>query len=69
MSVLIMDDVLHKLHCLNYEADYCLPKDITPFHKLYFAVPAAHSGCVLGAAVRLRARPGLIGTNAASKQQ
>lgn len=46
MSVLLMDDVLHKLHCLDYESQYCAPKDIVPFHALYFATPASHSGLV-----------------------
>lgn len=44
ISVLIMDDVLHKLHCLNYEREYCEMKDVQPFHRVYFALPSPHSG-------------------------
>lgn len=39
-----MDDVLHKLHCLNYEREYCEMKDVQPFHRVYFALPSPHSG-------------------------
>lgn len=44
VSVLLMDDVLHKLHCLNYEREYCEMKDVQPFHRVYFALPSPHSG-------------------------
>ena len=34
-----MEDCLHRLRLLNYEAAYCAPRDLPPFHKYQFAVP------------------------------
>lgn len=42
-AVLLMDDVSQKLKLLNYEADFCLAKDIPPFSRIHFAVPTQNS--------------------------
>ncbi len=42
-AILLMDDVSQKLKLLNYEADFCLAKDIPPFSRIHFAVPSANS--------------------------
>ena len=45
-TVLLMEDVSHKLQCLNYEVEFKELTDSTLFHQLYFALPAAHTGYV-----------------------
>jgi hypothetical protein len=37
LAPFIMEDALQRLRILNYEAAYCAPKDIAPFHKFQFA--------------------------------
>jgi hypothetical protein len=32
-----------KLKLLDYEEKFCGPKDITPFARTYFAIPAANA--------------------------
>ena len=32
---------MHRLRLLNYEAAYCAPRDLPPFHKFQFAFPSA----------------------------
>jgi hypothetical protein len=40
ISPLIMEEVMHKLHILDYVAGFCHAKDIQPFSRVYFAIPA-----------------------------
>jgi hypothetical protein len=35
-----MEEVMHKLHILDYVAGFCHAKDIQPFSRVYFAIPA-----------------------------
>jgi hypothetical protein len=42
-AVLLMDDVSQKLKLLNYEADFCIAKDIPQFSRIHFAVPSVNS--------------------------
>ena len=37
---IMMENLSHKLRLLNYEAEFCSPKDITPFSRVYFALPS-----------------------------
>lgn len=45
-SILMADDLSEKLKLLDYEEKFCNPKDITPFSRTYFSIPAANAGCV-----------------------
>jgi hypothetical protein len=38
-SAVIMEDVAAKLALLDYETEFCAPKDITPFSRVHFAIP------------------------------
>jgi hypothetical protein len=42
-AILLMDEVSQKLKLLNYEADFCLAKDIPPFSRIHFAISSVNS--------------------------
>lgn len=37
VSPFLMEEVLYRLHLLNYTQGYCAPKDLPPFHRYQFA--------------------------------
>jgi hypothetical protein len=43
VSLLLADELSEKLRLLDFEANFCLVKDIVPFPRTYFALPAANS--------------------------
>ena len=47
VSLLLSDDVMDKLRLLDFEGKFCTPKDITPFPRTYFALPAGNSRCAV----------------------
>lgn len=44
VSVLLAEDVHHKLTCLNVAEEFCAVKDLPAFNRLYFATPASGHG-------------------------
>lgn len=44
LSILFADDLSEKLKLLDYEEKFCSPKDIVPFSRTYFSVPASNTG-------------------------
>ncbi len=42
-SILLADDLSDKLKLLDYEEKFCNVKDVTPFPRTYFSIPAANS--------------------------
>lgn len=49
LGPVLMADALDRLRALRYEAQYCAPKDLAPFHSLQFAVPSANPSSQLSA--------------------
>ena len=49
-SIPMCEDAMHLLHVLDYESNFCFPRDTPPFHRYYFALPpppGIGSGCVI----------------------
>ena len=45
--VLIMDDIIEKLHLLDYLKTFCVPKKFKPLSRTYFAIKADNENKVL----------------------
>jgi hypothetical protein len=45
VSLLLSDEVMEKLRLLDFEAKFCAAKDVVPFPRTYFALPAGNSRC------------------------
>ena len=44
MSILLADELNDKLKLLDYEDKFCNVKDIVPFPRTYFCIPAQNQG-------------------------